>query len=142
MADTNDEPSVRRILGNIRRVIAADTTLEQDEDEPDAPVPDFGKVVPTRHLNRSEEAIVELKPAGELLSDGASNATAEAFAKLQALRQPPAEEPPHDTRSVEQLLEDMLRPMLKQWLDENLPGIVGRLVEKEIAKAAKKAELG
>ncbi|RYE53999.1 MAG: DUF2497 domain-containing protein, partial [Rhizobiaceae bacterium] len=32
---------------------------------------------------------------------------------------------------------DMLRPMLKEWLDENLPSVVERMVEKEIARVAR-----
>jgi hypothetical protein len=31
----------------------------------------------------------------------------------------------------------MLRPMLKQWLDENLPAIVERLVRAEIQRVAR-----
>ena len=31
--------------------------------------------------------------------------------------------------------------MLKDWLDENLPAIVDRLVQKEIQKIARRAEL-
>jgi len=31
----------------------------------------------------------------------------------------------------------MLRPMLKQWLDDNLPGIVERLVRQEIERVAR-----
>jgi cell pole-organizing protein PopZ len=33
----------------------------------------------------------------------------------------------------------MLRPMLKAWLDENLPGIVERLVGAEIERLARGA---
>ena len=42
---------------------------------------------------------------------------------------------------VEQFIEDMARPMLKEWLDENMPAIVERLVQKEIQKIARRAEL-
>ena len=35
---------------------------------------------------------------------------------------------------VEDLIRDMLRPMLKTWLDENLPGMVERMVQKEIER--------
>jgi cell pole-organizing protein PopZ len=31
----------------------------------------------------------------------------------------------------------MLRPMLKAWLDDNLPGIVERLVRQEIERMAR-----
>ena len=35
------------------------------------------------------------------------------------------------------LVREMLRPMLKQWLDENLPAIVERLVRAEIQRVAR-----
>jgi uncharacterized protein len=35
---------------------------------------------------------------------------------------------------LEATIRDMLRPMLKEWLDENLPGIVEQLVTREIAR--------
>jgi cell pole-organizing protein PopZ len=31
----------------------------------------------------------------------------------------------------------MLRPMLKDWLDENLPALVERMVEKEISRISR-----
>lgn len=39
--------------------------------------------------------------------------------------------------TIEQLVRDMLRPMLKDWLDENLPLMVERIVEQEIARASR-----
>ena len=35
------------------------------------------------------------------------------------------------------LTREMLRPMLKSWLDDNLPGIVERLVAAEIERIAR-----
>ncbi|ANK82333.1 MAG: hypothetical protein TEF_17170 [Rhizobiales bacterium NRL2] len=39
-------------------------------------------------------------------------------------------------RSLEDITKELLRPMLKEWLDKNLPAIVQRIVEREIAKLA------
>jgi uncharacterized protein len=36
--------------------------------------------------------------------------------------------------SLEDLVRETLRPMLKSWLDENLPGVVERLVQVEIER--------
>jgi cell pole-organizing protein PopZ len=44
-------------------------------------------------------------------------------------------------RTVEQFIEDIARPMLKEWLDQNLPAIVERLVQREIQKISRRAEL-
>jgi cell pole-organizing protein PopZ len=38
---------------------------------------------------------------------------------------------------VETLMREMLRPMLKNWLDDNLPNLVERLVRTEIQRAAR-----
>ena len=40
-------------------------------------------------------------------------------------------------QTVEGMMRDMLRPMLKDWLDENLPALVERMVEKEIARISR-----
>lgn len=42
-----------------------------------------------------------------------------------------------NARTLEDLVQDMLRPMLKTWLDDNLPGIVERLVRAEIERVAR-----
>ena len=37
-----------------------------------------------------------------------------------------------NARTLEDLVREMLRPMLKSWLDDNLPGLVERIVRAEI----------
>ena len=44
-----------------------------------------------------------------------------------------------DERSIEEMTRELLKPMLKQWLDENLPGLVERLVREEIQRVARNA---
>ena len=41
-------------------------------------------------------------------------------------------------RTLEDIVADMLRPMLKEWLDENLPALVERLVAEEIERVARR----
>jgi len=43
-------------------------------------------------------------------------------------------------KTLEDLVKELLRPMLKGWLDENLPPLVERLVEREINKLAGQVE--
>jgi cell pole-organizing protein PopZ len=40
-------------------------------------------------------------------------------------------------RSLEDIVREMLRPMLKQWLEENLPALVERLVRAEIERVSR-----
>jgi cell pole-organizing protein PopZ len=42
-----------------------------------------------------------------------------------------------NARTLEGLVADMVRPMLKEWLDENLPSIVERLVREEIERVSR-----
>lgn len=42
-----------------------------------------------------------------------------------------------NARTLEDLVREMLRPMLKNWLDENLPGMVERLVRSEIERVSR-----
>jgi len=42
-----------------------------------------------------------------------------------------------NARTLEDLVREMLRPMLKAWLDDNLPGVVERLVRAEIERVAR-----
>ena len=42
-----------------------------------------------------------------------------------------------NARSLEDLVREMLRPMLKVWLDDNLPGLVERLVRAEIERVSR-----
>ncbi|MBX9757566.1 MAG: DUF2497 domain-containing protein [Beijerinckiaceae bacterium] len=76
-------------------------------------------------------------------SSGASNAeepllsplvTASVTSAFEALTVSMAAQ---NTSIVEDAVRDMLRPMLKQWLDDNLPTIVERLVRTEIERVAR-----
>jgi hypothetical protein len=66
-----------------------------------------------------------------LLSSSAGEQVARSFQDL-ALAIDHAER-----RSLDQIAEDMLRPMLQEWLDDNLPTLVERLVREEIERVAR-----
>ena len=72
----------------------------------------------------------ELK-GGELISSAAGAKVAAAFEDLnEAVVR-------GQMRSFDDIAEDMLRPMLKDWLDDNLPTLVERLVREEIERVAR-----
>jgi cell pole-organizing protein PopZ len=77
--------------------------------------------------NFSEAAERLLSPRSNATVSSAFEALASSTAPAQAARSP----------SLEDLVRDMLRPMLKSWLDENLPGLVERLVRQEIERVAR-----
>ncbi len=43
----------------------------------------------------------------------------------------------NNARTLEDLVKEMLRPMLKSWLDDNLPGLVERIVKTEIERVSR-----
>lgn len=70
-------------------------------------------------------------PQSQLLSRSTSAAVDSAFSALaqNALSQ--------NSGSLEHLVRELLRPLLKAWLDENLPGMVERLVRSEIERLSR-----
>jgi cell pole-organizing protein PopZ len=42
-----------------------------------------------------------------------------------------------NARTLEDLVREMLRPLLKSWLDDNLPGMVERIVKAEIERVSR-----
>jgi cell pole-organizing protein PopZ len=67
-----------------------------------------------------------------LISDETGSVVAAAFKSLSAAR--PAMPGPE---VMEAMARELLRPMLKEWLDDNLPTIVERLVRAEIERVAR-----
>jgi uncharacterized protein len=73
-----------------------------------------------------------LEPEAALVGDPAAAAAAAAFGRLSSSILMPA-----DGRTLEDVVRELLRPLLKQWLDDNLPGIVQSTVEAEVARIAR-----
>ncbi len=83
------------------------------------------------HLEGARQALAEQMMDRPLLSNTASAAVDSAFRSLAhtVLSQ--------NARTLDDLVKDMLRPMLKSWLDDNLPGLVERLVRAEIERVSR-----
>jgi len=107
---------------------------------------------PSSEPAASEKPVSE-KPAGEtnsreaLVGAGVAGVASSAFARLnQAVQDsvpPPAATDPGPSvggsgQTIEDLVKEMLRPMLKDWLDANLPPMVERYVEREIARLTRR----
>jgi cell pole-organizing protein PopZ len=72
-----------------------------------------------------------IEETANLLSAAAGAQVAQSFNELAAVFNG------LDHRSVEEMAQDMLRPMLQEWLDDNLPTLVERLVREEIERVAR-----
>jgi hypothetical protein len=150
MASTkpNQEPSMEEILASIRRIIAeegpeaagaGEDVLELTEVVEDAPPPQAAE--PERAIVEEPPAEPEPEaPAERLVSDEAASHAAIRFSSLARAAEPDPLAGVRSTRTVEEVCIDLLRPMLKEWLDTNLPGIVERLVEREIRYLSRRPE--
>jgi uncharacterized protein len=70
-------------------------------------------------------------PAGPMLSQTTVSAVESAFNALAHTVLS------NNARTLEDLVKEMLRPMLKSWLDDNLPGLVERIVKAEIERVSR-----
>jgi uncharacterized protein len=159
------EPSMEEILASIRNIIADERELAQSAAPKPAPAAgpqivyskdaaapqhvvsrpsqraEFSpasdatspKVVWRQSGSADPESVADPAPHNEepLLSPEANEAVISSFEALSvnlAMR---------SADLADGLVREMLRPMLKQWLDENLPAIVERLVRAEIQRVAR-----
>lgn len=84
-----------------------------------------------------EPELAAAEPEENLISNATLSASVAALNALRDSMTPAAPRYEAGTRggiTVEELALEGLRPLLKEWLDANLPGLVERLVQKEISK--------
>ncbi len=94
--------------------------------------------------HEEEPQEVEMQPVplhieDEILTETAKAATVASMAKLAA-NMPITRHRDHGNITLEDLVREMLHPMLKDWLSDNLPPMVERIVQKELEKLARKAQ--
>jgi hypothetical protein len=81
-----------------------------------------------------------------LISADAANASTQALVRLARASSGGEKRPPPGAdagggATLEQFVGELLTPLLREWLDRNLPEIVERVVEQEVKKLARRAEL-
>ncbi len=112
--------------------------------KPDAEANPAPEAKPPREASRSKADRTKAEPVGPapadfalaadegpLMSPETGQAVSSAFEALSANLAARGAE------IAQGMAREMLRPMLKAWLDENLPGIVERLVRAEIERVAR-----
>lgn len=109
-----------------------------------SPAPEIKKIDPVATVRKEQMPIntsAQATPRREdalISDDGRALISAEAGAKVAAsfgnLNHAVSNGP---TRSFDEIAEEMLQPMLQEWLDDNLPTLVERLVREEIERVAR-----
>jgi uncharacterized protein len=125
-----------------------DLTDEMALPDPPPAAPSFQKVDPQDDIEFAEAAAaarsmpprrayeppaleMSAPPAQPMLSRTTVNAVESAFNTLANTVLS------NNARTLEDLVKEMLRPMLKSWLDDNLPGLVERIVKAEIERVSR-----
>ncbi|NCO03155.1 MAG: DUF2497 domain-containing protein [Alphaproteobacteria bacterium] len=72
-----------------------------------------------------------------ILSESTQQATMSSLSKL--VGSVPLSRGGYDGITLEDIVRELLNPMLRDWMDDNLPPMVERLVEKEIKKLSRRA---
>ncbi|MEB2843775.1 DUF2497 domain-containing protein [Rhizobiales bacterium RZME27] len=80
---------------------------------------------------KAESLPAKIEAAANLMSAEAGAQVARSFGELADMLDG------FNQQSVEEIAQDMLRPMLQEWLDDNLPTLVERLVREEIERVAR-----
>jgi hypothetical protein len=104
------------------RTIDGHSDVEFDESPPEPPPLRMAEPPIRRELEGLERGLISSATSAAV--DSAFNTLAQTVLVKNA-------------RTLEDLVREMLRPMLKAWLDDNLPGMVERLVRAEIERVSR-----
>ncbi|WP_435641675.1 DUF2497 domain-containing protein [Micavibrio aeruginosavorus] len=74
-----------------------------------------------------------------VLGEVAASATFAGFARLANNIAVDRRRQTAEGVTIEDIVRDMLQPLLRQWLDDNLPPMIDRMVQKELEKLAQRA---
>lgn len=115
-----------------------DLAFEAAKPEP-KPQPQAAPPPPPAAKPAAREVMSDKNEEG-LLSEGALNAAAASLTKLAQAEVMIDHKHAAGIGSVtlEDVVKEMLRPMMKAWLDENLPPLVEKLVQREIQKMSQR----
>jgi cell pole-organizing protein PopZ len=159
-AASNKQDDIDALLAGLDEATSADEirpaqpdfeVLELTDDmavamSPPAAMPSFQKVEPHDDIEFAEAAAsraphrpafdppgfdTPMAPQQPILSKSTVSAVESAFNTLAHTVLS------NNARTLEDLVKEMLRPMLKSWLDDNLPGLVERIVKAEIERVSR-----
>ena len=134
-APTGD-PSMEDILASIRRILSEDDTPPATATEEDVLVLDHSML---RAEPPAAAATAPEAPAGLVAPEAAAAAAASVGSLLRALASDRALQVRTGGPTIEDIVRQTLRPLLKDWLDNNLPALVERLVRAEIERVVNRS---
>ncbi len=158
-----DEPSTEEILESIRQAVAEGAAAGETTDAEASAGGDRG---PSPNVDEGATEILELtqeiredgsvvdtetgeslagtspdRPETDLVGENAETASAAAFAALaESVAELKSLHEDRGGKTIEEAAKEIMRPMIRDWLDANLPGVVERLVQREIERMSRQGE--
>ncbi len=93
-------------------------------------------VLKVEQVSSAETSEIDAVQEEHLIDSGAMVAATASLSNLAAVIEEGRDKTAlgDANRTIEDLVKELLRPMVKDWLDNNLPNLVERLVRKEIER--------
>ena len=155
------EPSMEEILASIRRIISEDDVIAKEgqssalRDVGQLPlvVPKEGSTVDesegggpelTEGLQTEPSTAIQMvKPPSDagVISPQPLNETTSQFSVATPAKRS-AQSMEVSACTIEDVVQEIVRPMIKEWLDDNLPALVKRLVRLEFRRISRRAPDG
>ena len=144
------EPSMEEILSSIRRILSSEdapqktdfSSVTTEQPSQNADVMELTSDMLCKE-EKPESTAESFDEAGmELLSEETVHASADKLSNLASclIEEKKPETPKIYNQSLEDLVSSLLRPYLKEWLDDNLPTLVERIVTKEVKRLTEKTK--
>ncbi len=153
-----EEHSIEEILDSIRQIISDDDEAEIESapdleeeiinlDDPVDPIPEpepepdpISEPEPVKVKMQEPEPMPEPEPDfddnnedDDIFTELAESAAMEGFEKL--VRKTSVE---YNGITLEEIVRTELKPLLREWLDNNLPKMIERLVKEELQRVSKR----
>ena len=160
---SEQEPSIEEILSSIRQIISDDDeeeavaeeaeekvvedpirhesndVLELTEDDLEDEPESEPMEIDMRDMEEEEQAAPPPRAVpSDIMSSGTQAAALGSISKL-ATKMPVNSSRSYDGVTLEDIVRELLHPMLREWMDDNLPPMVERIVQKELEKLARRA---
>jgi cell pole-organizing protein PopZ len=156
--EANADPSMEEILASIRKIISDEAPPAEVAAAP-APQED---ILELTQMIQEDGSVEDLKPSpapelpplsrpapleSSLISEPVASTAASKLSSLadtveiERLSSAPmtASFIGNGHRTLEDMVIELMRPLLKDWLDQNLPTIVERLVQKEVERISRRS---
>jgi cell pole-organizing protein PopZ len=128
--------TVERSAASAPNASSGEDELGESETKPGRAEAESGKGAAATEMAAENSSSFPAKNAGSLsgqtlISEQTGRQVAAAFGELSEAFAS------RNRKSLDEMAEEMLRPMLQDWLDNNLPTLVERLVREEIERVAR-----